>query len=183
MVSFTLNFLIHNPNAMEAIAVIDLETLTRVHGEVLKEFSVVGKYAQETFRFLPPYTMEPHGSTSSGINWNDGSALYSSLVRTLNEATANFANLYCKGIAKCRFLTDLFDCPITNLDDFGCPPRESFVPVVGCSLPCHRFPDKICAVRNARSLFGWLKHHLKTNVKCTKDYTRHTEKFNSDIQK
>jgi len=59
---------------MEAVAVIDLETLNGAHGEeVIKEFSVVGKYVQETFRFLPPYTMEPHGSTSRGINWDDGS--------------------------------------------------------------------------------------------------------------
>ena len=54
---------------MEAVAVIDLETLNGAQGEeVVKEDSVVGKYVQETLRFLPPYTMEPHESTSSGIN-------------------------------------------------------------------------------------------------------------------
>jgi hypothetical protein len=57
---------------MEAIAVIDLETLLGADGEeVVKEVFVFGKYVQDTFRFLPPYTMEPHGSTSSGINWDD----------------------------------------------------------------------------------------------------------------
>jgi hypothetical protein len=169
---------------MEAIAVIDLETLTGAHGEqVLKKVFVVGKYVQETFRFLPPYTMEPHASTSSGINTNDGSILYSSLIRTLSESTLQIYTV--KTLTKCRLLTDLLDRPIINLDDFGCPPSESFVPGAGCSLPCHRFPGKSCAVRNARSLFGWLKYHLKTReyVKCTKDYTRHTAEFNSGIQK
>jgi hypothetical protein len=152
---------------------------------VVKEVSVVGKYAQEIIRFLAPYAMEPDGSTSSGINWNDGSILYSSIIHTLRKATANLANLYYKGIAKCRLLTDLLDRPITNLHDFGCHPRESFVPGAGCILPCHRFPNKSCAARNARSIFGWLNYHLKTSeyVKCTKDYTRHTAASNSGIQK
>jgi len=55
---------------MEAVAVIDLENVNGVHGEeVVKEVSVVGEYVQDIFRFLPPYTMEPHGSTSSGLTW------------------------------------------------------------------------------------------------------------------
>ena len=54
---------------METAAVIVIETLNGAHGEeVVKEVSVVGEYVQETFRFLIPYTMERHGSTSSGIN-------------------------------------------------------------------------------------------------------------------
>ena len=81
--------------------------------------SVVGKYVQEIFRFLPPYIMEPNGSISSGIYWDDGSIPYSTIVQTLNEATANFANLYFKCHANCRLLTDLLGRPITNLDDFG----------------------------------------------------------------
>jgi hypothetical protein len=80
---------------MDAIAVVDLETLTGSHGEeVVKEVSVVGKYDQETFRFLPPCTMQLHGLASSGINWDDGSISSSSLFRTISEATANFANLF-----------------------------------------------------------------------------------------
>jgi len=54
----------------------------------------------------------------------------------------------------------------------------------GCSLPCHKFPDKSCSVRNAISLFGWLKHHIqdKEYVKCPKDDSRHTAIFNSGIE-
>jgi len=66
---------------MEAVAVIDLEPLLGARGkEVVKEVSVVGKYVQETFRFLPPYTMEFHGSISSGINWDDDSIPYSTTI-------------------------------------------------------------------------------------------------------
>jgi len=139
---------------MNVVADIDLETLYGAHGEeVIKDVSVVGEYVRETFRFPPPYTMEPHGSTSSGFNCY-GFIPYSTIIQTLSEATANFTNLYSKGPAKCRLITVYLDRPITNLDDFGCPSRESFVPGAGCSLPCHKFPDKSCAVRNARSLSG-----------------------------
>jgi len=85
---------------MEAVAVIDLETLYGAHGdEVIKEVSVVGEYVQEIFRFLPPFSMEAHGSTSSAINWDNGSIPYSTIIQTLSEATANFANLYSKAHA------------------------------------------------------------------------------------
>ena len=45
----------------------------------------------------------------------------------------------------------------------------------GCSLPCHKFPDKSCAARNALSLYGWLKYYIqhKEYVKCPKDNSRH----------
>jgi len=43
--------------------VIDYESLYGAHGEeVLKEVSVADKNVEETYRFVPPYTMEPHGS-------------------------------------------------------------------------------------------------------------------------
>jgi hypothetical protein len=82
---------------MEAGTLIYLETLLGARGEkVLKEVFVVGKYVQETL-----------------------------LYQTISESTANFANLYCKGNAKCRFLTDLFDRPITYLEEIGRAPARN----------------------------------------------------------
>jgi len=52
--------------------------------------------------------------------WDDGSIPYSTIIQTLSEAAANFTNVYCKGNAKCRLLTNLLDRPITNVDDFDC---------------------------------------------------------------
>jgi len=79
-------FTTRTPSGMEAVAVIDLETLYGAHGEeAIKEVSVVGEYVQEKFRFLPPYTMEHHGSTSSGINLDDGSFPYSTITQTMRS--------------------------------------------------------------------------------------------------
>jgi hypothetical protein len=142
--------------------VIYYETLTGAHGEdVIKEVSVAGKNVLDTFLFLPPYSMVKRSSESSGLSWDDGNISFSSLPQILMEATSIFAHLYAKGTDKCTFLTAMLGRPVQNLDSFGCPYRASFRMTTGCSLPCHKFPDKSCATRNAQNLFGWLMHHIQ----------------------
>jgi hypothetical protein len=49
-------------------AVIDYKYLTGAHGEpVVNELSVAAEDVLETFRFLPPYPMDPHGSKENGF--------------------------------------------------------------------------------------------------------------------
>jgi len=49
--------------------VIDYEYLTGARGEtVLKEVSVAAENFIDTFRFLPPYSMNPHSSPTSGLS-------------------------------------------------------------------------------------------------------------------
>jgi hypothetical protein len=156
--------------------VIDYEYLTWARGEeVPKEVAVASENSIETFRFLPSYTMNPHSSRASGLKWDDGIIPYSSLFQTLTEATANFAYLYSKGDAKCEFLSAILRRSVQNLDSFGCPDRSVFRMTKECSMPCHKFPDKSCALRNASNFYGWLKHHFqeKEYVKCPQDDTRH----------
>lgn len=165
-------------------AVIDYESLIGAYGEeVIKELSVASEGVLETFRFLSPYCMNPHGSDSSGISWDDGNIPYSSIGKTVSEATANFLNLYSKDTGKCKTLSSLIHRSVQDLDAFNCPERSSFRMTTCCSLPCHKFPDKSCAARNALSLYGWLKHHIqeKEYVKCPKDNSRHTAIFNSGV--
>jgi hypothetical protein len=59
--------------------------------EVPKEVAVASENSIETFRFLPPFSMDLHSSPTSGLSWEDGIIPYSSLFQTLTEATANFA--------------------------------------------------------------------------------------------
>jgi hypothetical protein len=165
--------------------VIDYETLIGAHGEeVIKEVSVAGENVLDTFLFLPPYSMDTRSSESSGLSWDDGYISFSSLTQILMEATSNFANLYAKGTDKCNLLTGMLGRAVQNLDSFGCPDRTSFRMTTGCSLPCHKFPDKSCATRNALNLFEWLMHHIqnKKYVKCPKDKSRHTAVFNSAVE-
>jgi hypothetical protein len=168
----------------EMEAVIDYECLLGAHGEdVIKEVAVVSEDALETYRFFPPYTMNDHISKHNGLSWMDGNISYSLIHQTLTEATANFAHVYAKGDDKCTYLSGLLGRAVLNLDTFGCPERSEFRMETGCSMPCHRYPDKSCATRNAQSLYKWLIHHLqaKEYVKCPKDGSRHTAVFNSGV--
>jgi len=54
--------------------VIDYEYLLGTHGEeVIKELSVSYTDVRDTFRFLPPYRMDPHSKDQNGLCRDDGS--------------------------------------------------------------------------------------------------------------
>jgi hypothetical protein len=165
--------------------VIDYETVKRAHGEdTVKKLSVASDNVHETFRFHPSYPMEKHSEEFNGLNWNGGIIEYAKLFQTVNEVPANFAHLYGKGTAQTRFLSTQVGRAVLNLDTFSCPERNSFVMGTVCTIPCHCFPDKSCASRNAHALYEWLTFHLKEKsyVKCPKDRSLHTAIFNSGVR-
>jgi hypothetical protein len=107
-------------------AVIDYEYLTGAGGEeVPKEIALASENSIESFRFLPPYSLNPHASPTSGLTWDDGVIPYSLFVQTLQEATANIPHLHSKGDAKCRNLSTILGRSVKNLDSFGCPENLS----------------------------------------------------------
>ena len=156
--------------------VIDFEYLRGRQNEIIvKEEAVAGENVSDSFRFESPYHMAPHGSTKNGLNWDDGNRAHHKLVTILKEAVVEFAHLYSFGITKCRFLSELLEYPILNLEGFGCPQPKSFKSKFSCSLPSHKF--------HAHALYDWLMYHLraKSYVRCPPDMTRHTSKFISTI--
>jgi hypothetical protein len=70
-----------------------------------------------------------------------------------------------------------------NLEDFRCPPPDSFVPEHRSWLPCHRCPNIRCSAKSAHSFYKWLWYHLQTKqfVKCPDEKTRHTAEFLSAV--
>jgi len=108
-------------------AVIDYEFLrVRQNETAVKELCVASAIASETFRFKSPYMMAYHGSVENGINWADDHIEYKDLHTVLNESVAGFAHLYAYDISKCIFLAGLTGRPIHYLEDFNCPPPDSF---------------------------------------------------------
>jgi len=93
--------------------------------------------------FCNPLLHGPHDSDSCGISWDDG-IIASSLFQTWTDATANFAHIYAKGTAKCRFISTLLGRSVKNLDTFGCLSRKSFRMTTGCSLPCYVSRQELC---------------------------------------
>ena len=121
---------------------------------VVKELAVAGKNVSESFRFESPYAMAAHSSDENELNWDDVFIPYHKLFTVLSEAVANFAHLYSIGTTKCKVLSDLLGKPFHDLQDFNCPNPSSFKPKFSCSLPCHRFSDVSCAIKNAHSLYA-----------------------------
>ena len=56
---------------------IDYEQLSGTRNEtIIKELFIAGENVLETFQFLSPYTMRPHGDTENGLNRDDGHIPY-----------------------------------------------------------------------------------------------------------
>ena len=159
---------------------IDYEFLKWSQDEaIVKEVAISAKNVMCTLHFKSPYSMQPHGSTENGINWDDGQINYSQLESALSEAVAGYSHVYRYGFSKWQFLSELLGSPILNLEDFGCPEPKDLKPGYNCVLPCHKFDSFRCATRNATSYYKWLKYHFqrKSYVKCPKDKKRHTAMF------
>jgi hypothetical protein len=164
--------------------VIDFEYLRGRRDEiVVKELSLAAEDVIQTFHFQSPYEMEPHGSESNGLSWDDGHIPYYTLHATVDEAVAGYPHLYCFGHEKCTFINELLGRPVHNLEDLKCPPSTHLKPRYTCHIPCHKFPNVSCATKNAYSLYNWLTYHFqkRSYVRCPKDITRHTAMFVSGV--
>ena len=160
--------------------VIDFEFLRGRQNEmVVKELSVAAKNMIDSFRFNSPYSITSQGLDVNGLHWEDGHIAYHDLYMVVSVAVAGFAHLYCYGVTKFKFLTELLRRPILNLQDFNCPQPTSLNHTRWFSLPCHKFPNVNCAPKTAHSLYDWsmLQLQTKSYVRCPKVMTRHTAKF------
>jgi hypothetical protein len=53
--------------------VIFYEQLSETQNEtIIKELSIAGENVLETFQYLSPYDMRPHGDSENGLNLDDG---------------------------------------------------------------------------------------------------------------
>ena len=96
--------------------------------------------------------MAPHGSDVNGLNWDDGHIPCHKLSTVVKEAVSGFAHVYIVDVTKCRFISELLELPIFELENFKCPPPNSLKPQLSCTMPCHRFPDISCESKNAHTI-------------------------------
>jgi len=169
--------------------VVDYSVLKEAHNEIIiKEFSIVSDSVFQAFHFKSHYVMDPitreiSNSSESGISWNDGHISYSQLHTVKKAAVAGYIHLYAYGTAICEYLSNLIDRTFLNLEEFNCRQPGDLKLEFSCSFPCHKFPNVHCATRTAHSLYKWLMYHFQTkaNIKCPKDFTRHSATFISAL--
>ena len=74
------------------------------------------------------------------------------------------AEVFAKGLEKCRLLTNRFGQNVENLDDYGCPKTQDLVKtdsLLICSSYLFRRKTRLhCAERKARVYIEWAMQHL-----------------------
>ena len=79
------------------------------------------------FSFWPPKSFKPNKQTSRntkhphGIAWSSGKLDYDKHFAVFYDIKVKNAEVFAKGLEKCRPLTSLLGENVESLDDYGCP--------------------------------------------------------------
>ena len=85
------------------------------------------------FSFCSPKTCKPNKQTTwntthlHGIAWISGKLDYDELFAVFYDIKIMNAEVFAKGLEKCRLLTRLLGKILENLDDYGCPKIQDLV--------------------------------------------------------
>jgi hypothetical protein len=164
--------------------VIDFQYLSGRRDEIIvKELSLAAEDVIQTFHFESPYEMEPHGSETYALSWNDGHIPYYTLHTFVDEAVTGYPHLCCYGLEKCNFINKLLGRSVHNLEDLKCPSPTHLKHRCTCNIRSRKFPKVSCGTKNAYSVYIWLTYHFRKRsyVRCPKVITRHTAMFVSGV--
>ena len=131
-------------------------------------FSIDGSL--QGFWFCPPETFKPNKQTSwntkqlHGNAWSSGKLDYEKLFAVFYDIKVMNAEVFAKGLDKCRLLINLLGRNVECLDDYGCPKIQGFVKTDSlwiCSSYHFRHKTRLhCAERKAKVYGEWAMQHL-----------------------
>ena len=145
--------------------VLDIELTDK---NVIKELGLFINGAVQGFSFCPRKTFKPNKQTSwntkhlHGIAWGSGKLDYEKLFAVFYDTKVMNAEVFTKGLEKCRLLTNLLGQNLENLDDYGCPKIQD---LDHCLWNCSSYPFRHktrlhCAERKAKVYGEWAMQHL-----------------------
>ena len=150
-----------------SLIVLDVEL---TENNTIKELGLFSDVSLQGFSFCPPKTFKPNKQTSwntqylHGILWSSGMLDYEKLFAVFYDIKIMNAELFAKGLEKCRLLTNLLGRNVENLDDYGCPKIQYLVKTDSlwiCSNYPFRHKTKLhCAERKANVYGEWAMQHL-----------------------
>ena len=100
---------------------------------VIKELGLFIDGSVQGFSFCPPKTFKPNKQTTWNtrhlheIAWSSGKLDYEKLFAVFYDKKVMNAEVFAKGLEKCRLLTHLLGQNVENLDDYGCPKIQDVV--------------------------------------------------------
>ena len=93
----------------------------------IKEVGLFIDGSVQGFSFCPPKCFKPNKQTTwntrhlHGIAWSSRKLEYEKLFAVFYDIKVMNAEVFAKGLEKCRLLTSLLGQNLENLDDYGCP--------------------------------------------------------------
>ena len=142
--------------------VLDLELTEK---NVIKELGLFIDGSAQGFSFCPPKTFKPIKQTTwnikhlHGIAWSSGKLDYEKLFAVFYDIKVRNAEVFAKGLQKCRLLTRLLGQNVENLNDYGCPKSQDPVKTDSlwiCSNYLFRHKTRLpCAERKAKVYGEW----------------------------
>ena len=136
----------------------------------IKELGLFIDSSLQGFSFCPSKTFKPYKQTTwntrhlHGIAWSSGKLDYEKLFAVFYEIKVTNAEVFAKGLEKCRLLTKLIRQNVENLDDHDCPKIQDLVKTdSSCICSSYPFRHKTrlqCAERKAKVNGEWAMRHL-----------------------
>ena len=147
--------------------VLDIELTEK---NIIKELGLFIDGSVQGFSFRPPKTFKPNKQTTwntknlHGIAWSSGKLDYEKLFAVFDDIKVLNAEVFAKGLEKCRLLTNLLGLNVENLDDYGCPRIHDLVKT-DSSWICSSYPFRHktrlhCAERKTKVYGDWATQHL-----------------------
>ena len=150
-----------------SLIVLDIELTEK---NVIKELGLFIDGSLQGFSFCPPKTFKPNKQTTwntkhlHGIAWSSGKLDYEKHFAVFYDIKVMNAEVFAKGLEKCRLLTNLLGQFVENSDDYGCPKFHDFVKTDSlwmCSSYPFRHKTRLhCAERKAKVYGKWPMQHL-----------------------
>ena len=147
--------------------VLDIELTEK---NIIKELGLFIDGSVQGFSFCPPKSFKPNKQTLrntkelDGIAWSSGKLDYDKLFAVFYDIKVMNAEVFAKGLEKCRLLTNLLGQNVEILGDYGCPKIQDLVKTDNlwiCSSYSFRHKTRLhCAEWKAKVFGEWAMQHL-----------------------
>ena len=153
-----------------SLIVLDTELTEK---NIVKELGLFCDGSVQGFSFCPPKTFKSNKQTTwntshlHGNAWSSRKLESEKLFAVFYDIKLMNAEVFAKGLEKCRLLTRLLGQNVENLDDYGCPKIQDLVGEgkanswwICSSYPFRQKTRLHCAERKAKVYGDWAMQHL-----------------------
>ena len=133
---------------------------------IIKELGLYINGSVQGFSICPLKSFKPNKQTTwntshlHGIAWSSGKLDYEKLFAVFYDIKSMNAEVFAKGLEKCRLLTNVLGRNVKNLDDYGCPKIQDLVNTDSSWIPFRHKTKLHCAERKAKVYGDWAMQHL-----------------------